>query len=176
MTTADFSMNDLASGTLFTYRGPRRWGFRTTLAAGQVVGVDIERGVVFVSTLFESKGQRLQIEIGFLPIVFSCFNSSTLELFGTRLLSEDRFALIQLWRGREALGTAGAFAVPLWEAEKLAWEAVRADDRYISREAFYIEYTFPVPDSHGMFTIVEAAGHRRFRSAENDTSYDQSSE
>lgn len=147
---------------MISYRGPSKWGLRSTFAVAQVLGADADHGVVFLSTLFHAEsGDQLDVEIGFLPVTFSMFQRSTREVFPGQSPGEGRFELIQQWRKRRDEGTAGAFNIPIWKAERDAWETVRSTNATASRQTFYIEYAFPKPDDSGQFRVIEVAGRPR---------------
>ena len=158
----DLELQDLEPGSMVSYRGPLKWGVRPTYAMAQVVGVDTERGIVFLATLFRSKAEdQLEVEIGFLPVTFSMFQRAAREVFPGHSPGTDRFELIQLWRRRRDEGTADAFGIPIWKAERDAWETVTSTDVAASRENFYIEYAFPKLDDSGRLRTIEVAGRSR---------------
>jgi hypothetical protein len=158
----NLALQDLEPGSMVSYRGPLKWGVRPTYAMAQVIGVDTDRGVVFLATLFRSKMEdQLEVEIGFLPVTFSVFQQAAREVFPGQSPGTDRFELIQLWRQRREEGTADAFGIPIWEAERDAWETVTSTDATASRENFYIEYAFPKRDDSGHARTIEVAGRRR---------------
>lgn len=162
-----FTIGDLTPGQFFTYRGPSRLGFGGGFAVGQVVGVESAIGIVHVSTFFDSPQDpnALDVEIGFLPILFSAFKKSVRELKEERQLPANRLSLVQSWRGRLAAGEAGAFSSELWKAEARVWETIHSTRPDASRETFFVEYAYPVADESGDLRSVEVSTFERAKGA-----------
>lgn len=148
---------DLTSGLLFLYRGPRRYGIWTTTAIGQVLGIEPEHGVVHVRTFAESPEDEssLDVDIAHLPILYSAFERSVIELLQERDSPDDWWSSLHAWRNRRREGTAGAFKVPLWKAERMAWESANEEGNEDFRKTFFIEYAFPKPGPSGGMDTVE---------------------
>ena len=148
---------DLSSGLLFLYRGPRKYGVLTTSALGQVLGIEPEHGVVHVRTYAESQGDEssLDVDIAHLPILFSAFERSVIELLQQRDSPDDWWNSLHSWRTRHREGAAGAFKVPLWKAERMAWESAKEERKKDLRKTSFIEYAFPKPGPSGVMDTVE---------------------
>jgi hypothetical protein len=164
----------LVRGQIFLYRGPNRWWVRRTSAPGQIIGVETSLNVIHVATLFEV-GSYLEIEVGHLPITLSSFHASILSVVGEKDVVECDRDGIQTWRRRHALGEVGAFSLPLWKAERHAWQVVREGEATANREAMLIDYAFPLRSSDGTFTGVEVGVRARVTEKLSDEETQQAS-
>jgi hypothetical protein len=121
---------DLERGRRFVFRGPRRWlVMRPWLALGQIVGLDLARGIVHVCVyrLSESDDAPLTIEVGHLPILISALLPSIVGLGNVHDVLRQSEESIAEWRGRWAAGEVGAFSVPLLDAVQMARDTVPQD-------------------------------------------------
>lgn len=144
----------LAPGTVFLYHGPRTgWARRRGVAPGRVLALEPTRQIVHVRTLFQ-RDDGLDVEIGFMPLLFTMFRRSLAELGAVGDVPVDSRTPLALWRDEHAKGLAGAFSCELWEAERLAWEAVREHREEAARENTYVEYAFPRRGATGVFDTV----------------------
>jgi len=147
-------IEQLVPGTVFLYHGPRTgWARRRGVAPGRVLALEPARQIVHVRTLFP-RGASLEVEIGFMPLLFTMFRRSLAELGAVGDVPVDSWKALALWREEHAKGVAGAFSCQLWEAEKLAWEAVRRHRDEAARENTYVEYAFPRRGATGVFDAV----------------------
>ena len=165
---ATSELDDLRPGMFFVYAGPRRWFVLPTAGAGQILGLEPEHGVVHVRLFWpapdsEDGGERLEIAVGHLPILWSRFQASLRELLDRRPVPLDARESLLSWRDRRAKGEVGAFDVPLWRALQLAWETVLEPDAIDSSheagapspETLVIAWAFPKRASDGAFKVVE---------------------
>lgn len=160
-TTTSNNAMSIERGTAFTYYGPRRGLLRRRgIASGVVVGVDQAKGIVHVRTM-RARGDAVTTDIGHIPILWSAFERS-LHVLGEKVpqAADDAAADVALWRQRHARGEVGAFSCVLWEAERMAWESMPADDRQQDRDRLYIAYAYPTPDEQGSYRTVEVGVHR----------------
>lgn len=158
---ADPVPGDVERGVTFTYYGPRRgWLMRRGVAAGVVVGVDLAKGIVHVRTL-RAKGDAMVTDIGHIPILWSPFLKSV-HVLGEKAprVADDASSNVAQWRARHARGEVGAFQCTLWEAERLAWESLPAEERQGDRDALHVAYAYPTRDEGGEYRSVEVGVHR----------------
>lgn len=148
----------LRPGTVFVYQGPPRGLLRKRgIAPGRVLGVDAGSGIVYLRTLLEREDGALDVDIGFMPVLFSKFRESVATMGGVAPVPHDSWAAMSIWREKYAREEAGAFSCEIWEAERLAWSTVREGDEAATRESSYIEYAFPSKSTQGVYDIVVAS-------------------
>lgn len=158
---------DLEPGLYFTYRRRRWFWFRSRAAGlGQIVGLDLEKGVVHLRIFWtpgDENEQRERLDlvaIGHLPIVFSQFMASSPEAIEKHAVPSDCWNSISTWRERHKNGEVGAFSVPLWEAVELTWETALESGQG-SVDDLFIETAFPKRGPSGDFNVLEVAAHPR---------------
>lgn len=96
----------VSPGAVFTYFGPPRGPFRKRgLAVGRVLALENESRIVHVRTLRE-EGDGLEVDIGFLPIVFQRFQESVEQLGEVASVPADSWRALGIWRGRGTLAEA----------------------------------------------------------------------
>jgi len=156
-----FELDRLVPGTVFLYYGPRRgWLRQRGVAPARVLAIEPLKQIVHVRTLFEGQ-DGLEVEIGFLPLLFRNLRRSVAMLDSVGELPADAWALLGSWRKQYAQGLVGAFSCDLSEAEELAWQSVREHDATATRENTYVEYAFPRKGHGGVFDTVAVGCMRR---------------
>jgi hypothetical protein len=166
--------DDLKPGMFFVYRGPRRWLFFPSAGAGQIIGLEPQHGVVHVRLYWPAAAnageeERLEVTVGHLPILWSCFEGSLRELMDVGPVPVDARPSLLAWRERRARGEVGAFDVPLWRALRYAWETLldshgleaSHEPAAPSPETVVIEWAFPKRGATGDFNVVEVSATER---------------
>lgn len=148
----------LETGSVFSYFGPRTVRFwKRDVALGRVIGLDLEQGVVHVLTYAFGRpgdGEGPVAEIGHLPILYGALARSIHRIHG-KMAGLDPSETLPRWRERYRDDEVGAFSVPLWEAEELAWGTVADADPGVGPDTHFLLYAFPKRDAEGEYTVVE---------------------
>lgn len=150
----------LQLGTVFLYRGPRRWWppARREVAVGRVIALDADDGIAHVRTYRPSPStERLDVDVAHIPILCSSLAKSMQSVIRVQPPDAGDFDKIQRWRSRHYRREVGAFSGPLWSAEEMAWQATPEQ----SPDDVLIEYAYPTTDSQGRLRIVEVECTRR---------------
>jgi hypothetical protein len=151
-------------GVYFTY-GRKRLFFRTGIGLGQVIGVDVEHGVIHVRVFFanvdddDPREGRDLVAVGHLPILLSKWKASAPELVEKHPVPPDSGESIAAWRDRHRRGEVGAFSVSLPDAMELVAETVAESGR--SLEEVRVIYAFPKIGSARKMNVVEVGAETR---------------
>ncbi len=152
----------LSPGRIFLYYGPRGRWFRRGIASAKVLMFSETFDVVHIRTYVDRDGQgALAVDVGHMPISWSTFASSVFEVSDAVRPPEALPSTVQDWKDRHGRGEVGAFTVPIWEAESLAWSTAMENAPVTQRQELWIEYAFPKRSADGRFSRVEVAVAQR---------------
>ncbi len=153
------SFESLLPGTVFSFYGLRR-GFlrRRDTFLGRILAKEPDRLILHVRTLRPTPSfSDTTVHVGFMPIAFALFLRSLHRVHGVGPPIDDFWPVLATWRDLSTAGTAGAFSVPLHEAEDMAWQTVPTNAPGGERPTVYLEAAYPVrANPSAPFTVVRA--------------------
>lgn len=147
-------------GEIFIYRHRRRF-FRKQSGAGQVLGYDPIRKVVFLR-LFAVGGDELTVMVGFLPISRDAYDES--QPRGVKMLEigNDWESACAEWEERSKAGEAGIFSRPLHELAPMILKSVPAE--VLNKDHSLIVSAYPKRASGDRFDTIAAVVEQRRQS------------
>jgi len=107
-----------------------------------IVGLDLAKGVVHASVLFET-ATSLELEIRHLPVTLSCLARSVTQP-SSELEIEEVNLEVQRWRDMWQRGECGAFSATIEEARRLAWETSGTEGAKRGPLTHYLEFAIPL--------------------------------